>query len=76
MNPISQPSFTRRPIHQSLLNFCRSEEIGWRENIKDARRPLEYLTLEQPETAVSHHLKEDLVQELRSFEKVHADEHI
>ena len=22
MKPISQPSFTRRPIHQSLLNFC------------------------------------------------------
>ena len=22
MKPMSQPSFTRRPIHQSLLNFC------------------------------------------------------
>ena len=26
MKPISQPSFTSRPIHQSLLNFCRREE--------------------------------------------------
>lgn len=25
MKPMSQPSFTRRPIHQSLLNFCRVE---------------------------------------------------
>lgn len=26
MKPISQPSFTRRPIHQSLLNFCTHGE--------------------------------------------------
>lgn len=25
MKPTSQPSFTRRPIHQSLLYFCGSE---------------------------------------------------
>lgn len=27
MKPISQPSFTRRPIHQSLLNFYRYWQI-------------------------------------------------
>lgn len=26
MNPISQPSFTNRPIHQSLLNFCAKQQ--------------------------------------------------
>lgn len=26
MKPISQPSFTSRPIHQSLLNFCGKKE--------------------------------------------------
>lgn len=26
MKPISQPSFTKRPIHQSLLNFCGKKE--------------------------------------------------
>lgn len=48
MNPISQPSFTRRPIHQSLLNFCRLGKIGW-ENIKGHSSVFEiFLTLEQP----------------------------
>ncbi len=26
MNPTSQPSFTSRPIHQSLLNFCKGNK--------------------------------------------------
>ena len=28
MNPTSQPSLTSRPIHQSLLNFCKTREAG------------------------------------------------
>lgn len=30
MKPTSQPSFTSRPIHQSLLYFCRQpQQVGW-----------------------------------------------
>lgn len=30
MKPTSQPSFTSRPIHQSLLYFCkRQRQVGW-----------------------------------------------
>lgn len=31
MNPISQPSFTNRPIHQSLLNFCAKKQKNQKE---------------------------------------------
>lgn len=33
MNPISQPSFTNRPIHQSLLNFYRLKKKKKRSNL-------------------------------------------
>lgn len=29
MKPTSQPSFTSRPIHQSLLYFCKQRQVGW-----------------------------------------------
>lgn len=29
MKPTSQPSFTSRPIHQSLLYFCKQWQVGW-----------------------------------------------
>ena len=30
MKPTSQPSFTSRPIHQSLLYFCKQQrQVGW-----------------------------------------------
>lgn len=29
MKPTSQPSFTSRPIHQSLLYFCKQQRVGW-----------------------------------------------
>lgn len=54
MNPISQPSFTRRPIHQSLLNFYKLEKIGW-ENIKGYLSVFEiFLTLEQPKIILNN----------------------
>lgn len=36
MKPISQPSFTRRPIHQSLLNFYTTE---FKSYLEDPPRP-------------------------------------
>lgn len=78
MNPISQPSFTRRPIHQSLLNFCRLEKIE--KKIMDTWSNLRVLPINilrsiwWKKEGVCFLLKHQ--QQATHREKVHEDEHI